>query len=371
MRTARETRQFLVSRRSDGWLTGGFAVALWLVAKLSSLAGQPISQLARSWYWPAALVSAAHFGMSYRLAYGHKAAEARTRRVPLIVAPATLAVVLIGIAGVALALGERAVHPTTAAFVSLVYLLTTWHYVKQVYGVVRVGARYRGISLTPREASILRYGLYPMWYLGAARIFVKSSGARFGQYQLGLQLLPHWTVNVARAAAVAGGLGIGWVIYGVSKRHSVRPPALMVAPNVAAFLWLLVPADFATLTLALGALHAVQYLACCSRVELSRVETSRVETAGATSLLTPTRWFEMLGGAACGGFLLSNWLPSVLGRVFDRPALPLMFAALFFVFLNLHHYIIDAVVWRSSGDVVRSIARPAVVVPALAAASAR
>ena len=135
----------------------------------------------------------------------------------------------------------------------------------------------------------------------------------------------------------------------------------MVAPNVAAFLWLLVPADFATLTLALGALHAVQYLACCSRVEVSR----------ATSLLTPTRWFEMLGGAACGGFLLSNWLPSLLGRIFDRPALPLMFAALFFVFLNLHHYIIDAVVWRSSGEVVRSITRPAVVVPALASASAR
>ena len=36
---------------------------------------------------------------------------------------------------------------------------------------------------------------------------------------------------------------------------------------------------------------------------------------------------------------------------------PLLFTAVCFVFLNLHDYLIDAVIWRSTGDLVKAMNR--------------
>ena len=65
---------------------------------------------------------------------------------------------------------------------------------------------------------------------------------------------------------------------------------------------------------------------------------------------------------AAGGLLASTWLPSMIDGSFTTPALPGLFGSLLFVYLNLHHYAIDATIWRSSGEHVKRISKgPAVV----------
>ena len=338
----------LVGRRLDGWLTGWIAVALWMATALGNRVGHPFPSLGIPWYWPAMVVSAAHFGMSYRLAYAAPTGGVRPRRpAALTIAPMLLAGVLVALIAVTINRGPGGTRGVTAALITTVYLLTTWHYIKQVYGIARLAARYRGVTLQPVEAGILRYGLYPLWFIGAAKVFTTGSVSRFGEYRLGLDLAPRWTLNAARFVAVICAIAIAVVIVRATRRCATRPSSLMIAPYAAGFLWIAFPTDYFAATFALGGLHGLQYLACCYRAESAR-------TGRALSLF---RWTEMLAAAACGGLIMTAWLPGLLSRTFGGPSVPSLFAAAFFVFLNLHHYLIDAVIWRSSGDIVRAMTR--------------
>ena len=89
-------------------------------------------------YWAGAAISAAHFGLSYHLAYGRGDAGIRERPFLLGIAPALLVAVLTVLVGLSLAGGERSVGQAITASITSVYLLTTWHYIKQAYGVTSV-----------------------------------------------------------------------------------------------------------------------------------------------------------------------------------------------------------------------------------------
>jgi hypothetical protein len=83
------------------------------------------------------------------------------------------------------------------------------------------------------------------------------------------------------------------------------------------------------------------------------------------------RWIEVFGGAACAGLLLTLWVPQWLDRRLGIDGVPLLATAGLFVFLNLHHYLIDAVIWRSRGDLVRSLVTPPAAATQLSPAGIR
>ena len=238
---------------------------------------------------------------------------------------------------------------TQIAIVS-VFSLMTWHYIKQVYGVARIGASYRKIALTGREVRVLRYGLYPLWLIGAGRVLARGSGARYAGFDVGVDLIPNGVSATARVVAILCAAAIAVVIARASARCKVLPPPLVVAPYLAAFLWLAAPTNYFGATIALGAVHAMQYMACCHRAEVA---------LGLAPLTrrSALRWAEIFGGAACGGLIICLWLPQRLDTTGTVAGEPLLFTAVCFVFLNLHHYLIDAVIWRSTGDLVKAMNR--------------
>jgi hypothetical protein len=59
--------------------------------------------------------------------------------------------------------------------------------------------------------------------------------------------------------------------------------------------------------------------------------------------------------AAAVGTLLTRVLPQLGDKTLLAPETPTLFAGLAFVFLNLNHYVIDAVIWKSKGALVRSL----------------
>lgn len=355
-----ERTPVLVGRRLDGWLTGWFAVALWVVAWLARQRGSSFVDLGVPWYWPATALTAAHFGMSYHLAYGGGRTALARRPIALVAAPAILALTLVGVIVLAVARGGNSVRTVSAQAVFLVFAITTWHYIKQAYGVVRIGARNAGIRLSAGEANVLRYGLYPLWFIGSAKVLSSGVYVHYAGLDITHRVLPQTATTVARVIGGGCALVIVGCIVRVAFRHHVRPPSTMLAPNIAAFVWLLLPVDPVSVTIGLGAMHALQYLACCHRAHLTRSPQRRPFA----------RWVEIFGGAACAGLLLTLWLPSWLDRQLSIEGVPFLATAALFVFLNLHHYMIDAVIWRSKGDIVRAMVRgpaaspPAVLSPA-------
>ena len=348
--TAPAARGILVSRRVDTWLVGWLAVVVWVGYTLVHLAHLHVGVNATEQiYWVGAAVTAAHFGLSYHLAYGLGGTTVRTKRTAMIIVPLVLLVLLTGVGVASLTAGREATRHVVTWSITSVYVLTTWHYVKQVYGIGRVGGAFAGVRLGKREVDVLRYGLYPLAWLGGCVVLLRGANFSLSGYLVGISVLPHWVLQVLRFLTVVGAIAIAAVFVRIRRRGPL--PALMFAPYLAAFLWLGLPNSPVLMVLLLAPMHAIQYLAIGHRAEVS-IARSKGEST------TPTWWLNIALAATCAGLLLSRWIPNWLDRWTGTPDQPLLFAALFFVGLNLHHYLIDATIWRSSGDLVKAVARP-------------
>ena len=346
----------LVGRTLDGWLVGWLAVLVWIVAAFASRTGLALGpELTLGVYWIGAVVTAAHFGLSYHLAYSGGAPSLRARPVALVIGPAVLTVVLGTVVVLALHQGSDSVDDVATALITSVYLTTTWHYIKQVYGVGRVGAAFAGVPLDTWDTRILRFGLYPLWFLGAAQVLVRGGAYNLGGFRVGFQVLPYGTLAALRVLVIVSVVPVAAVFVRIALRRRAMPPGVLLAPYVATFLWLGFPANPALTLLLLAPFHALQYLAVGHRAELAIAGERR----GGHGVLW---WLNIVAGATCGGLLLGRWLPNLLDARF--PSDRLLFAAAFFVFLNLHHYLIDASIWRSKGELVRAMGRSRAAAPA-------
>jgi hypothetical protein len=262
--------------------------------------------------------------------------------------PLVLAAALALICMWSLTSGRASARTVVTWSLTSVYFLTTWHYIKQVYGIGRVGAAFAGVKLGPREVDVLRYALYPLAWLGGCAVLLRGANFSMAGYRVGVGFLPHDIRSVLRVLVAIGAVAIVVVFARLRRRGPL--PALMVAPYLAAFLWLAVPAAPIVTVLLLAPMHAIQYVAIGHRAEVS-VARGKGEPVG------PAWWLNIALAATCGGLLLSRWLPNLLDKWIGTPNQPLLFAALFFVGLNLHHYLIDATIWRSSGQLVQAVAR--------------
>ena len=339
----------LVARGVDGLLVGWLAVATWVTVWLGGRLGWNASFLDLSVvYWTGAVFTAAHFGLSYHLAYRGGARAVRERPVALAYGPVALLAVLAGTVALSLAAGPDAARTVTSWLITSVYVMTSWHYVKQVYGVGRVGAAFAKLKLDTWDVRILRYGLYPLWFLGAAQMLERDGGGYLAGYHVGFSVLPNGIHDVLRTLVLASAVPLV-VCFARLARRSGRPvPSIMLAPYVAAFLWLGLPTNPLLTLLLLAPFHALQYLAIGHRAEVAIADEGAVG---------PLWWLNVFAGAACGGLLLSRWAPQLLDTQFAAHDGPRLFGAAFFVFLNLHHYLIDASIWRSKGGLVKAVVR--------------
>jgi hypothetical protein len=345
----------LVARGVDGLLVGWLAVIVWLAVWLGKAAGVGTGGLDLSAiYWAGAVFTAAHFGLSYHLAYRGGGTAIRERPAALVYGPLALLAVLAGTVGVSLAAGPDAARMATRLLITSVYLMTTWHYVKQVYGVGRVGGAFGGVSLGQWDVRVLRYGLYPMWFLGAAKVLLNHEGYYLAGYRVGFGLLPVSAYDALRVLVLLSAIPLLVCFVSIAVRRRGLVPSLMLAPYVAAFLWLGLPTNPVLSLLLLAPFHALQYLAIGHRAEIAIADEAQIGAVW---------WLNIFAGAACGGLLMSRWAPQLLDAQFAAHNGPRLFAAAFFVFLNLHHYLIDATIWRSKGSLVKAVVRGRAAAP--------
>lgn len=343
------TGRALVHPAVDGWLLGGVAIAAWFA--FTPLEGGAAPVAATGLVGTLFLVlGAAHFGGTYHLAYGLPAEVRRRYRWALIGAPAAIALAVVAII-VANAAGAHEQASTLVRWLFIaVFSLTGWHYIKQAFGVAVLSARQHGIRPTRTESLTLRYAFYPVWAVTLGRVWIEDSGSRYRGIDVTVDVLPSGTGTFLRAVAI---LGLA-VAFGVMIRAGARaravPPMGMWAPYAAGGLWLLYSPGVIGASVVLAGLHGLQYLACVHRAELDWAHEQ-----GETAI--PTQWLSIMGGALAAGLLLASWLPSILDSSLVTPATPGLYGSLVFIALNLHHYAIDAAIWRHDGPHIARISK--------------
>ncbi len=319
----------LFHSKIDLWLLGGIpflvGLALWLIPMQDSFS--PVIHLSLI------LLSYPHFASSYYAFYRQKAIWKKAW-FPALAVPLALSFCLMF-----LLLQNRLDGLRALAQCSLALLY--WHYLKQSYGCCIWLGKVRGDApqLLPRKLLLITCLLVgSLGFLAIQR--GETTRLVFGLY-LDSFNIPAELVLLFRALTLAAlVLCCIWAVWNTATVSGAFQSLGALLPLLALWLWF-EPYFQTPLTLAiLPALHGLQYLPFVGRTlwnEHRHMLRPRIVFAGL--------WILLMIGGYVGFYLLPRSLAAV--KLEGLPASLL-------IFLNVHHYFIDASMWRLSRPEVRA-----------------
>ncbi len=337
----------------DVLLMGGlsiiFCLGFWVFFD-KSLSLFTVSQTAATL---AFIVNHPHFLSSYMLLYGDfrkKILKSKRYFFAAVIAPTILFAILVS----ALFNQNQALmgHIITGMF-----FLVGWHYVKQIFGCVIVSSAQRKIYYKAAERKLMLFNLFTVWFMSFLGSHVGNGTFEFyGIPHHSLQL-PPWTLQytywgVALSAALV-------VIMHIQKyiREGVKPSAPGVAAYAALYAWYLPTLSHPGFGYLIPLFHSLQYLAFVWLLKKNQVSDSIKDLH---EVKWRQAWVNKFGGFLLGSFILGALFFEYIPKNLDALELGLKgplgyspFLASFLLFINIHHYFIDNVIWRSDNEVVK------------------
>jgi hypothetical protein len=344
---------FLWGRWSDALLLGGASIVAFVALQWLNLTAGNLVTLSAVMFGLAHLVNHPHFAHSYQMFYASWAEVHRARQAAGpqwrwwwvgAVAPLLLAG-LLAFAAWRAASGDLI---WMGLSISGLWLLVGWHYVKQGFGMAMTDAALLRSWWPAQARRALLVNAYICW--GTAWLLVNTMEA--GRHYWGYFAWQQPTAPAPLLALVLGGCLVSTLWMAVVVARAVRgmlaagrrPPWNgLLAYVVTLYLWTVFAAADPAFLLMIPFFHSLQYLTVVWRYKTNEWRaTGRGIGAAAARFLA----IGVLLGAA--GFW---WLPVGLealssGRVDFDPKGPALALACFWLFINVHHYLIDNVLWR-------------------------
>lgn len=352
--------QPIEANRSSGYLYGPYADFLLLgggsliglailVAVLHGNPGATTWSMGYSLLL-ANLINHPHFAHSYQIFYGGfwqklTAYPADLRRMYLlcgIVVP----VVLAG----ALAAPVVMNRPDVLGYaVNVMGFFVGWHYVKQGYGMAMLDAVLKRTFFDAAEKQVLLHNAYAVWILSWLYAnHTIESGRHYWNIPYSALPVPSPLLWLAATVAAVTTFRVAQMLWRRGQTHRLAAWNGITAYLVSLYIWLLVRHPIVLVWVPL--FHSLQYLAVVWRYRINRENST-------PSMARPVLRFALfiLLGVALGyaGFsLIPAWLTSQVR--YDRDAFgPSLFLFMFWIFINIHHYFIDTVMWRKGNPDVQ------------------
>ena len=290
-----------------------------------------------------------HFAHSYHLFYrgfgrrGFSAEYPREWRIRYLMAGVAVPVALIGfflwclVTKNARALGYS---------VNLMFFTVGWHYVKQGYGMLMLDSVLKRRFYSETEKKVLLWNAYAVWFLSwllANAVAYKADywGISYYTFATPQPILTAITaITCVSSAAVLVMLGLKW-----RATRQLPPINGLVGYTVALYLWLLYRDP--VLTLIFPAMHSIQYMVVVWRYELNyqQEQTANAKSVSAFGMRMVFFYALAMGLGYVGFWMGPKWLgtvaPSLVEGVGDYA-----FLLAAWIFINVHHYFLDSVVWR-------------------------
>jgi hypothetical protein len=378
----REATRALTTRYLDFWLLGGASIVVWAFM----FACNPLRRV--SWAVDhhygnafaisntvALFVNYPHFMASYALAYRKGWSFIREHWLQLVAVPIALAVIVTwayflfdsstaSSAAIAAANGFFQKVGMRTRFglspflgtevlglaVTTMYLTVGWHYTKQVYGCMMVYASFDAYPLTLAQRTLVKWNLFGIWFLSFTYYNVGTEPADFfglRYFRLGL---PHAVVELSIAFLAPSFGAVVYYVFGrVYEQHKRLPSLNMIVPYVAMYLWwvpLFIQSEFYMYVVPF--FHSLQYLPFVYKIERGRdrdIAPTRHERRGTLMMI----------GLVVAGFAFFELVPNTADALlYTKETMSLWY---FFiaaqVFINVHHYFIDNVLWRFKNPEVK------------------
>ncbi|HVH41237.1 MAG TPA: hypothetical protein VM925_02805 [Labilithrix sp.] len=348
-------------------LVGGATLVLFPLAWfVRSLVGLDDSELAIGFltFYGAYVINDPHFSVTYLLFYedvrrrAFSAEVSRAQRVRYVIAGFFVPVALVSWAA-----GALAFHSAQALgwMIQLMFLLVGWHYAKQGFGVLTVLSARRGVRVNDRERKVVLFHCYAGWAFAWAN--PATAAGEFEEKGVVYRALAHprWLELTTGAVLALSTIALVGVIVDRWRREGrTLPLAPLSGLLITVWSWTIFSSIDPLVRYVIPALHSIQYLYFVWLMK--RNEARDGEGPPAFGRPVAVR-LGILALSALGlGLLLFHVAPTFLdtalvprprrGAPIDALGETPYFAAIF-VFVNVHHYFMDHVIWRRDNPTTR------------------
>jgi hypothetical protein len=360
------------SRVVEFLLVGGATLVLFPVAWLLRKSfGLDASEYAVGFvtFYGAYVINDPHFAVTYVLFY--KDARRRVRdpalglsfRVRYVLAGLVVPALLASWAIAALALRSAEM---LGGMVQLMYLFVGWHYVKQGFGVLAVLSARRGVTIRPNERTAILIHCFAGWaYAWASPAMPAGEFEEKGVVYTAV-VHPRWLEVTTGLALVASVVALVAVLAAKWRRERKTVPlAPLAGLLITVWSWTIYSSADRLVQYVIPALHSIQYMYF---VWLMKRNEARAEEGPPFFGRPAAVRLGILALSALGlGWIVFHGAPGILDAALvgrhrrgapTDPLGPTPFLAAFFVFVNLHHYFMDHVIWRRDNPETRYLREP-------------
>jgi hypothetical protein len=228
-------------------------------------------------------------------------------------------------------------------------IMAVQHYCMQAYGVAIQGSLDVGFSITKQQKMIVRLNLYALAAMNLFSGYTFFAFFNTSNFVYHPVQFPQFFGVIAIFFFVAtGALLIFKIVVPVYKQTSKLPPMVASLPIISVWLWLQPfsqPFGYQAWVVPLA--HGAQYLFFALRIENARLDTNKrtnwLKFSGVRTLFIAGMALMLIAI----GFLSFNYLPVLFDQKHFIPGLNGNFFLLAaFIFISLHHYFVDAVLWK-------------------------
>ena len=352
-------KRHLLGPGYDTLILGGASILIWLLILICRkyVSFAPITQhlaiIPSTMASLVLLVNYPHFMASYRIAYGQGPSYIKKNWLELILVPILLFAVFVWTFWLIRKGLQIYSELIISLMLDLMFLTVGWHYCKQIFGCMMITARLSDYSISPEQRKILLFHIHTIWIFVFTFVHTIPTTQSYVGFDytsriiLSKYLLPIWGI-----AFVGSLIAFFWkVIYVNFKKDFAVPGLQFWVPLVAIYIWWL---PYFSVDL-FGAqmvpfFHSLQYMAFVHRYESSsQVETSKKSSSFPLVML----------GLCVVGFLAFEGVPGLIDDLTETRNIVgalAFFTGSFSVFINIHHYFIDSVIWRmSNGHIIKNL----------------
>lgn len=351
--------RFLFGPYWDPLLLGGASIPVMLFLGLVSTSSAAIIVIAFVMMFLAHFVNHPHFAHSYQIFYGSwsdvtsKQMDSSLRK-RWWLAGVILPLALAGL----LAVGARHwVHGDgrlLAYAITAMGALVGWHYVKQGFGMAMVDAALKKKYWTPAARRALLVNAYVCWAVSWCLL----NGFGVGQQLWGVLGIPFKLPSEFVAVIAVLGAGstcwCGIHVYRCLRKHQESatswqdlPYAGLLAYFVSLYLWMVFATFVSGFIYFIPFFHSLQYLTVVWRYKRNEINDLKLSENFVK--------FSVFGFCLglCGFWLLPGGIDFfVSGKLPELVGYTSVSLACFWLFINVHHYFIDNVLWRQGNKKV-------------------
>jgi hypothetical protein len=225
-------------------------------------------------------------------------------------------------------------------FVTLFLIWSPYHYSGQTIGITMLYARRSGFEVSRWQRIALSAFVYSTFIVS----FVSSRNEQpLVRYGVSIPVIhfPPWFGTVVIAVMCAGAAVFLWFVLAWCRSRRGMPPAIILLPAVAQFVWFLPGRQTAMFYEFVPLFHSLQYLyiAWAMQIGLRLGQPADARVSGSV-LQESLRWALR---NYVGGMLLFIALPWLLFWV-DVPLVTS--AGIVIAAVNIHHFFVDGVIWK-------------------------